>query len=82
MRLSRSWFLAITVFTGLGLVTGCGPDVPKSELGTILERVPDLPGMDEPYNKLRYVPPNAEIMQKGKPPIPSKTAKPPAKTAK
>jgi hypothetical protein len=81
MRLSCAWLLAIALATGLCLVTGCGPDVPKNELGTILERVPDLPGMDEPHH-LRYVPPNAEVMQKGKPPVSPKKPAPSAPAPK
>jgi hypothetical protein len=35
--------------TFLFSVTGCGPRVPRTELGEIRYEVPDVPGMKEPY---------------------------------
>ena len=71
----RSWclFLAIGFVVGLVAVSGCRPEIPKSELGKQLDHVPNLPGMDEPY-KLKYVPPVPEVMQKGLPQMPSLTS--------
>ena len=70
MRLSCALLLASGLLTGgLCLVSGCGPAVPKGELGKVLDHVPRLPGIDEKY-ELRYVPPNPEAVRKNKAPPP------------
>ena len=32
------------------LMAGCGPAVPREELGTIEGKLPELPGMERPYD--------------------------------
>ena len=32
------------------LLPACGPAVPRDELGTVLERLPDVPGATGPYH--------------------------------
>jgi hypothetical protein len=34
---------------GLALVSGCGPAVKTEDLGTVVWKVPDVPGSDAPY---------------------------------
>jgi hypothetical protein len=47
MRHALGW---IVVGMLLGTVTsGCGPEVPQSEMGTIVYEVPTVAGADEPY---------------------------------
>jgi hypothetical protein len=72
----RSWcmLLAAGLLAGLCLATGCGPAIPKGELGKVLDHVPALPGLDDKY-ELRYVPPNPNASQKHKaPPPPTRPA--------
>lgn len=53
----RYWFgsFAVSLVLGVGVV-GCGPNVPQSELGTIVTEIPSVAGNDEPY-KLPDLPP-------------------------
>lgn len=74
----RPWVLLVFgLAVALGGLAGCRdrPEVPKIELGTLLDHVPDLPGMEEPY-KLPYVPPNPDML-KSFPNLPPGLKKPP-----
>jgi hypothetical protein len=58
---------------GLCAATGCRREVPENELGRVLDHIPELPGMDEPYaSKLRYVAPRPETTKMGQPHPPQK----------
>ena len=80
-------------YIGLGVVlgmsaTGCGPNVPKSELGNVVFEVPTVAGADEPYKlpdmpplppghpKRSHAMPNMGSMMQ--PPVPGSTQSPPA----
>ena len=46
----RAWVVrAVWLLPCLLLVTGCGPAVPKEELGTPEFQVPKVPRADQPY---------------------------------
>ncbi len=47
MRQHLIWALVGLTFA-LG-IPGCGPNVSKSDLGTIVYEVPTIPGAEEPY---------------------------------
>jgi hypothetical protein len=72
MRLSWCLLLAIGLVAGLGAVSGCRREIPENELGRVLDHVPQLPGMDKPYDKLRYVAPRSEASRMGPGQIPPK----------
>jgi len=60
----------IWVVVGLTLavaIPGCGPNVSKSDLGTIVYEVPTVGGVDEPYQypELPPPPPGAKADPKG-----------------
>jgi hypothetical protein len=64
MRLFYHLTVAVGLTAGLCLATGCRREIPENELGRVLDHVPDLPGMDKPYD-LRPVPRNLDA-KKGK----------------
>jgi hypothetical protein len=41
--------LLVGLVFGLVLATGCGPPVPKEELGTIEKKLPSVPGTEQPH---------------------------------
>ena len=43
----------------LVLATGCGPAVPPEDLGTVLDKLPAVPGADKPYELPELNPPPA-----------------------
>jgi hypothetical protein len=49
MRLPCYLILTLGLAVGLCLATGCQRQIPENEMGRVLDRVPDLPKMDEPY---------------------------------
>jgi hypothetical protein len=66
----RSWYLLVVgigLLAGLCFTNGCRREVPESELGRVLEHVPEVPGLDEPY-KLKYIPRRPETTKMGLPP--------------
>jgi hypothetical protein len=48
---SATWRLAAAGLAGLMLsvIAGCGPDVSRSDLGTVVFDLPQLAGADRPY---------------------------------
>ncbi len=65
------WVVALLL--PLVAISGCGPEVSRSDLGTILDQTPQLPGTDEPYAlpKVGNVSPEAAAKRFGaRPPSP------------
>jgi len=45
-----SLLLMSLTLPGMLLVAGCGPAIPKEDLGTPVFEVPKVPGTDKPYH--------------------------------
>jgi hypothetical protein len=59
----RFWLYLALLLTGLSLA-GCGAELSKADLGTVVFEVPKVPGTEEPYEMPQLGPAAA---QKGEP---------------
>lgn len=67
MRHVLGWMVAGLL---LGIATtGCGPAVPRSELGTIVYEVPTVAGAEEPYRLPDLAPPPGGSSPRGRMPM-------------
>ncbi len=41
-----NWLMLLTMMLGVTVI-GCGPRIDDDELGTVLHRIPDVPGADK-----------------------------------
>ena len=51
----RYWF-GLLIF--LAFLAGCGPELSKTDLGTVVYEVPKVAGADEPYQMPQLGPPS------------------------
>jgi hypothetical protein len=49
LAMRQHWIWVIAGFAILAVLPGCGPNVSRSDLGTIVYEVPTVAGADEPY---------------------------------
>ena len=55
------------------LVAGCGPAIPREDLGTVVDEVPEVPGTEEPYEMPALEGPAAEAAPIERPKNPGET---------
>jgi hypothetical protein len=67
MRHALGW-VAVGLLLGIA-ASGCGPDVSRSDLGTVVYEVPTVAGADEPYQLPELAPPPPGS-QSGRPRMP------------
>ncbi len=53
----RYWF---GLLAALVLLAGCGPELSKTDLGTVVYELPKVAGSDEPYQMPQLGPPREE----------------------
>jgi hypothetical protein len=46
----RYWFCSLVLLVSLVLLPGCGPELSKNDLGTVVNELPKVAGADEPYH--------------------------------
>ena len=68
ITLMRSWFGLLFFVV---LLAGCGPELSKTDLGTVVYNIPKVAGVDEPYQMPQLGPPATDSDEDaGRPPAP------------
>jgi hypothetical protein len=62
----QRWFYSAATLTAISLA-GCGAQLSKADLGTVVFEVPKVAGSDEPYRMPQLDPAEAEKGEKTKP---------------